>query len=934
MRKLILYILTIIFSHNLHNLNAEIINTTAILDSAKAYNNSGADAYILGDYDLAGKYFRKSLDLKLKIFNHDSEPIGNSINNLALVYYKYWQFDSAFILLKEAEKIFKKTNAPINKIANTYNNMGKIKKYLGDFTTAELYYKKSLEILAKKQDSASVLRKVELYTLLNLLDIQQKDFLSALRYLKLALSDIEKLDDYTKISLFRRLAYNFFLLDDSDNCFKYMDKALLTARKKKSTKEYNLMNLYRDYGEYHTGFGNYEVAERYFNLSYDILKLHPKLIDMKAILEEYRAILEHKKGNYQKSLKYIQEALDYYANNEEIFLSFSNLKAKDIKAKMPVLKLLQLKSDNLIALYRKENDVQCLISGIETSELAIQLLNEMRLGFQSYESKVFVTENEHNIYNTALKFAVLSYNNTDNPEYLNKAFTFTEQGKSAILLSSLRESEAMSYGGIPDSLVHKEKILNREITFYKEQIYEEGKYENPDSLKINTWRNNLIESTEEYNAFTKYIERKYEKYYQLKHNTSVVTLKGIQKHLGRNTTLIEFDLQDTALYTYVIDHNNISLQTISINSKLNTQIDNYLRFFKNFDFFSQNQENINDFMNESYQLYVKLIEPLLDIISTKNIVFITDGKLAYIPFESLVTNYDSTKMNNSFANTEFLLYRYNIYYSYSSTLLKEASNRSSKARNAKLLAVAPEYTSDDAIAFHFNTFNPRQQYRKDLNPIPGALEEVRAISKLLAGDTLIGSNATESNFINYASDFDLLHLAMHTVIDNSNPMYSKLIFSPENDSLYDGYLNTNELFGLTLNSRLTVLSSCSTGEGKINKGEGVISLARGFIYAGSPSLVMTLWEVDDKSGVTLMKYFYKNLLKGQCKSTAMRNAKIAYLKNSPLQKTHPFFWSTYICLGNDAPIFRNRFINVYAIIGLVLVTFIGIFWYFKIKGRN
>ena len=171
----------------------------------------------------------------------------------------------------------------------------------------------------------------------------------------------------------------------------------------------------------------------------------------------------------------------------------------------------------------------------------------------------------------------------------------------------------------------------------------------------------------------------------------------------------------------------------------------------------------------------------------------------------------------------------------------------------------------------------------------------------------MGENATESNFKALSSEYDILHLAMHTLIDDENPLYSKLAFTYiPGDTLEDGFLNAIEIYNLSLKARLTVLSSCSSGFGKFQKGEGVMSLARSFMYAGCPSVVMTLWEVEDQSGAEIMSKFYYYLKKGYSKDKALRKAKLKFLKKTGMLKSHPYFWSPYINIGDPSRIYFGR----------------------------
>ena len=102
---------------------------------------------------------------------------------------------------------------------------------------------------------------------------------------------------------------------------------------------------------------------------------------------------------------------------------------------------------------------------------------------------------------------------------------------------------------------------------------------------------------------------------------------------------------------------------------------------------------------------------------------------------------------------------------------------------------------------------------------------------------------------------------------------------------------------------MVVLSSCNTGSGKLSEGEGILSLARGFLYSGSQSVVMSMWEIDDKSGTDIIKSFYDNLKKGKSKSAALKQARSAYLKKASQLKSHPYFWAGMVVYGENSSLF-------------------------------
>ena len=193
--------------------------------------------------------------------------------------------------------------------------------------------------------------------------------------------------------------------------------------------------------------------------------------------------------------------------------------------------------------------------------------------------------------------------------------------------------------------------------------------------------------------------------------------------------------------------------------------------------------------------------------------------------------------------------------------------------------------------------------RGSLIELPWSLTEIEEISDIVEGDIFVKEDATEGNFKETAEKFGIIHLATHAVIDDKQPMYSKLVFAKdESDTTEDGYLNTYELYNMKLNAKLAVLSACNTGAGKVVRGEGIMSLARGFTYAGCPSVVMSLWPADDRSTSTIMKSFYEGLARGLPKDEALRSAKLEYINSADPAKASPFYWAGFVPIGDMNPI--------------------------------
>jgi len=155
-----------------------------------------------------------------------------------------------------------------------------------------------------------------------------------------------------------------------------------------------------------------------------------------------------------------------------------------------------------------------------------------------------------------------------------------------------------------------------------------------------------------------------------------------------------------------------------------------------------------------------------------------------------------------------------------------------------------------------------------------------------------------------------------------------MIFAESDTVSASRYLRPYEIYSVQLKAKMVVLSSCYTGTGKLYAGEGVLSLARGFIFSGSRSVVMSLWEVDDKEGTEIIKLFYKYLKSGNNKSEALRKARLNYLGGADMLRAHPYYWSTLVNYGDDSPLYIGNFTKgILSLLVILMVVYVAS--YFK-----
>jgi CHAT domain-containing protein len=356
------------------------------------------------------------------------------------------------------------------------------------------------------------------------------------------------------------------------------------------------------------------------------------------------------------------------------------------------------------------------------------------------------------------------------------------------------------------------------------------------------------------------------------------------------------------------------------------------QFLRDNNFANNSITEYRQYIDAAYSLYQTFILPVEDQIKGKKLLIIPDGELGYIPFEALLTAMPSGETMD-YRGLPYLIYKYRTNYSYSGTLFfNDVSER--EVSDRKLIAFAPTYENMGEI--NSDKFPANREYSTFLVPLRFISGEIQNISAIVECDKYEGFAATEKVFKEEAPHYDILHLAMHTLINDENPMYSQLVFTLNNDTLEDndGLLNAYEIFNMQLSARMTVLSACNTGYGKLQKGEGIMSMARGFIFAGVPSIIMTLWAVEDQSGSILMSKFYQNLVEGLEIDEALQEAKLQYLHDADQLSAHPYLWSGYVSIGSTDAMIKPGIGKLYQLLIAIVGLGVLLLLFFRLRKRK
>jgi CHAT domain-containing protein len=261
------------------------------------------------------------------------------------------------------------------------------------------------------------------------------------------------------------------------------------------------------------------------------------------------------------------------------------------------------------------------------------------------------------------------------------------------------------------------------------------------------------------------------------------------------------------------------------------------------------------------------------------------------------------------SRSHYLIERYPISYAASASLLNPALLQPRAPHKGALAFANPDFSAGNQPGFldYLKTMASYILRDDKLLPLPFSEVEAKAIAKeISASEIYIGKKATEEKYKAAAGEFRFIHLATHNILNDQRPMLSRLIFAQGAGKNEDGFYYMYEIFNLRLNADLVVLSACNTGLGKFSRGEGLIGMSRAFMYAGVPSVVASLWWVEDEATAFLMQRFYKYLKAGLGKNAALQRAKIDMINTTGeevrVEARNPFYWAPFILIGDSGPV--------------------------------
>lgn len=851
--------------------------------------------------DKAWSIFNEHKDLK------DTATIVTLMNNMAVNYNDRFEYDKAIEMLKLS--LSYQSDDP-GLTATVFSNMGWAFSRKGDFAESEQYMKTSLEIKQKEGLGKDLMTA---YMDLTNLSIRKKDYILAKDYCLKAIESLQylegelknkgnircydkltdvllRLEDVGAFTSFAKTKALYIDLKKPFNAKFYSQSAKIALMKSDTNKALNDLKMCVDLAK--SEYTKIPLGLTYNSVSKELLKM--ALIPM--------------------ALASNDTALSLMSGKD---LNWETIPPQDFISPIDAVTCLKTRAEILEENLAKTPDNLKLLEKIhllytKISEISTYITQE----YYEDNSKLYYSAEINKIYQSALKTAKALYQKTGEDKYLESAFYFAEQAKGTALQQARKmKSKQLDVFSKTENKTYQD--LKSQIAYYRKEINLEKQNNEPQIEEIKKWEGKIFDLKQKVQP----LEDKLKSKSKGEHIANTMMIEGIQKGLKQHQALLEYHFtSDSSLVVFAISKQQKQMFDLKCDSTISKL--KYISALSVPPLTGDMQHTFDEMMKHGLATYQQVFAPIETFLQKENVkrlVIVPEGGLCRLPFEALITtNPKHAKIDYSTKNISYLVSKYSFSYLPSYSSMAENIDKSSNG-SISFLGIAPAFSN--GLFASVRDCNAGES----LSALQNNISEVEEINEQMKGKKLSKTDATKANFLKEAPSSRIIHLATHACADDQNPALNKIFFSNEE------YLTQQELEAMNLNADLAVLSACQTGIGKEAKGEGVMSLSRGFLYAGCQSALMSLWSVNDKATAGLMPEFYTNMSAGMHKDEAIQQAKLTWLNEKADASTqHPMYWAGFVLYGSAEELDSNGIPFTYWIIGAILVVLLGV-WFYRRK---
>lgn len=635
--------------------------------------------------------------------------------------------------------------------------------------------------------------------------------------------------------------------------------------------------LLRNIGLLYNRLGEREQAIAYFKRALPLFRLGADRQSLARLLANLGEVFSEL-GEHEEGLRHLNEAL-------------------------PILRQINNQFFEVYALHwmaRAERGRGQLTAARARNEENLEKIEYLRRSFYQTDLRAVAFTKARDVYELELDLLVRLAETQSDQKLIATALEVSEQARARTMLDLLAEARTGIRSGIAPELQQRESANQTRLASLQSQLIQARQQARPDQKRIASLQQELTQADEERAQLEDLLRRQHPHYAEMLY-PAPLRVEAMRNLLDDRTALLEYVLGQEHSFLFVLTREGLHCRRLPAASEINELVHEVRQALG-----QPGQTEFARFTQAASRLYELLVAPVASVLDSKSKLLIApDGVLYYLPFESLPAKIAGQP------RTDYLIKRWTVSYIPSASVL--ASLRLNKR---PVEAKAPETGRDAAkefVAFADPVYPARaaesvvktedsseKEERWDLVRLVESAREVTEIARLYRPEQTALFLRTQAREENIKGNQALatahrIHFATHGLISTTRPQHSALVLTLDDDPREDGLLQMWEIFNLRLRADLVVLSACQTGLGREVTGEGILGLTRAFMYAGTPTVVASLWNVADRSTAELMVKFYQRLDSTVDKADALREAKLELMRNP--RYASPYYWAPFVLIG-------------------------------------
>ena len=838
-----------------------------------AHIRSGYIQFLFDSSLDAQKNFLLAFRIKERSANIPDSLLFSPLIYCGGIYYDRNEFDSALLLFQKAETLAKSLSKNPIDIQRLYNRLGVLYYETGNYRQAKIYFERAISLTPASETSLLANYRINIASLLIKLDEldQAREIYESLLSLNVYTNEIN---------------HNLGII-----CLRQNEpqKARNYFRKVNYQNDRKNIDLYYNMAMVMSALHETDSADHYQLLARaEIIKWygHRKNTSL-GLLLKFEGDQWRKLSKPEQALAFYQEALQQFIPD---FNDISTAVMPDnfggVHSYINLFNTLVAKADAYKELFDKTRDQQQLQLSLVAFQSAFQLADHVEKTYNSDEARLFLQKIKYEVHNRPIDIGLQLYQRTRKKEYLEDVYFFDQQNKASVLTLNRWEKKLRSSRPPLNELYTQEEILKSLITRFtirlgqttdsSSQVYLNTVIRDKE-IELNNIQESIKKQTGPPSSFSR---------------AQIPTVQELQSNLDNTTAILSYHLSETDLLILLIEGNKFQYKNVPLDSTFLIELANFQK-----NLYQESEGSRYDGHSIAFSLFKKLIRPVIPELSQmKRLIIIPDDELSYLPFEALEDEHGN-----------YLLQLFSIQYQFASSVIGVEKKPASLNH---IISFAP-----------FTGRSFKDSAGNMLAALPWSAKETQDQVVELYTDSL----ATKARFLKMSAHFPVIHLATHAAADNTDPMLSSILFYP-GDS--DHALTAREIYDLDLDStNLIVLSACETADGKLEKGEGLLSLSRAFAYAGCPNIIASLWKAEDRTTAYISQRLYYYLERDYKKDEALQLAKIDLLNNKEIEGRfkNPRYWAHLILIGEYEPHHkRKRWAGVAIGIVVLLLGYVAI----------